>query len=108
MYEMVEAGYSVTLVIAFVPLVCGIYWKRATTQGAVFSILLGVSVWLGLRYSIFNPKSDVVWQVVPPQLYGLAASFIGMFVGSLVPNIIKHTQASPEELAQRRSVGGGH
>lgn len=108
MYEMVEAGYSVTLVIAFVPLVCGIYWSRSTTQGAVSAIVLGTAVWLGLRYSIFDAESDVVWKVVPPQLYGLVASFVGMFAGSLLPNLIPHTQASPEELAQRRSVGGEH
>ncbi|MBM4076981.1 MAG: sodium:solute symporter, partial [Planctomycetes bacterium] len=48
MYEMVEAGYSVTLVVAFVPLVCGIYWKRASTQAALFSIALAVTVWIGV------------------------------------------------------------
>src|SRR5688500_17789229 len=37
MYEMVQNAYKVTLVGAFVPLVCGIYWKRATTQGALVS-----------------------------------------------------------------------
>jgi SSS family solute:Na+ symporter len=42
----VESGYKVTLVVAFVPLLCGIYWPRATTQGAVFSILLAVPVWI--------------------------------------------------------------
>ena len=48
MYQLVEAGYSVTLVVAFVPLVCGIYWKRASTQAAIFSIALAVAVWLGM------------------------------------------------------------
>jgi SSS family transporter len=108
MYEMVEAGYSVTLVVAFVPLVCGIYWQRSTTQGAVFSIMLGVAAWLGTRYTIHDPESDILWELVPPQLYGLAASFVGMLVGSLLPNVIKHASASPEDLAQRRSVSGGH
>ena len=39
---MVSGAYQVTLVGAFVPLVAGLYWKRATTQGAIFSIVLGV------------------------------------------------------------------
>lgn len=108
MYEMVEAGYSVTLVVAFIPLVAGIYWSRATTQGAVFSILLAVSVWLGCRYSFFDSESEVTWKTVPPQLYGLVASIVGMVVGSLLPNWIGHRQVDPAVLAERRSVSTGH
>jgi SSS family transporter len=108
MYEMVEAGYSVTLVVAFVPLVFGVYWKRATTQGAVFSILLAVSVWLGFRYSIYNSKSEDVWLSMPPQLYGLVAAIIGMLIGSAMPNWIKHRQADHSEVVNRQSASLGH
>ncbi|MCY2967050.1 MAG: sodium:solute symporter family protein [Planctomycetota bacterium] len=107
MYEMVESGYKVTLVVAFVPLVCGIYWKRATTQGAVFSILLSVPVWL-FAETQYMPESEELWQCVPPQLYGLAASFVGMFAGSLLKPWIKHTQPDPGEFAKKRSVSTGH
>ena len=41
-YEMVSSAYHVTLVGAFVPLAAGLFWKRATTQGAIFSIVLGL------------------------------------------------------------------
>jgi Na+/proline symporter len=34
-YELVSSAYQVPLVGAFVPLVFGLYWKRATTQGAI-------------------------------------------------------------------------
>ena len=108
MYEMVEAGYSVTLVVAFVPLVFGIYWKRATTQGAVFSILFAVSVWLGFMFSFHEKESEDVWRSVPPQLYGLAASFLGMLIGSMMPNWIQHRQADHSEIANRRSPVAGH
>ena len=108
MYEMVEAGYSVTLVVAFVPLVFGIYWKRATTQGAVFSILLGVSVWLGFMFSYHDKESTNVWLSMPPQLYGLAASLLGMLIGSSIPNWIQHRQADHSEIANRRSPVAGH
>ena len=40
-YELVSGAYQVTLVGAFVPLVMGLYWKRATTQGAIFSVARG-------------------------------------------------------------------
>ena len=45
-YELVSGAYQVTLVGAFVPLVSGLYWKRATTQGAIFSIVLGMLTWV--------------------------------------------------------------
>ncbi len=108
MYEMVEAGYSVTLVVAFVPLVFGIYWSRAKTQGAVFSILFALPAWLVTKYTIHDDTSEVIWQCMPPQLYGLAASLVGMIMGSLMPNWIQHRQGDPAALAARRSVSGGH
>ena len=76
-YKMVENAYKVTLVAAFVPLVFGLYWKRANTRGALFAIALGVSSWLLLE--IFHP--DGLW---PPQLFGLLMSLTGMLAGSLI------------------------
>jgi Na+/proline symporter len=48
-YKMVENAYKVTLVGAFVPLVCGLYWKRATNLGGVLSVTLGPASWIRLR-----------------------------------------------------------
>ncbi|MEY3427291.1 MAG: Sodium/pantothenate symporter, partial [Pseudomonadota bacterium] len=45
-YEMVSGAYQVTLVGAFVPLLFGLYWSKATTQGAIFAIVLGLLAWL--------------------------------------------------------------
>jgi hypothetical protein len=39
-YEMVENAYKVTLVAAFVPLAFGVYWQRATRQGALMAMVL--------------------------------------------------------------------
>jgi Na+/proline symporter len=75
-YHMVENAYKVTLVGAFVPLVCGLYWRRATNLGGVLSVVVGLTVWIGCEY--LTPDA-----VVPPQLAGLLASFGGMIVGSL-------------------------
>ncbi len=82
-FEMVENAYQVTLVGAFVPLVAGIYWKRATNQGALTSIFLGITVWL--IGSIFGPEDPLV----PAQFAGLIASAIGMVIGSLAPQFIR-------------------
>jgi Na+/proline symporter len=107
MYEMVEMGYSVTLVMAFVPLVAGIYWSRASTQGAIFSIGLSLAVWLTVM-PYHDEESGVLWQLVPPQLYGLCASFVGMFVGSLLPQWIKQSRPDPEGPAHDRKPIAGH
>jgi Na+/proline symporter len=77
-YAMVENAYKVTLVVAFVPLVFGLYWKRANTQGAMLSIGLGLVSWIGMETT--NPDAPL-----PPQLLGLIMSLIGMLVGSLMP-----------------------
>ncbi len=86
-YKMVENAYKVTLVGAFVPLVCGLYWKRANNLGATLAVILGLVVWIGLELS--NPDG-----VMPPQLAGLVASIAGMVVGSLVPGTIPREAAT--------------
>ncbi len=78
MYEMVQNAYKVTLVGAFVPLAAGVFWKRSTTQGALFSVVLGIASWLLME--VFMAGATV-----PPQLAGLAVSIAGMIAGSLLP-----------------------
>ncbi len=80
-YEMVSGAYQVTLVGAFIPLVSGLYWKRASTQGAIFSIILGLVTW-GLF--VITPAGTEL----PAQLMGLLASLVGMVLGSLGPQAI--------------------
>jgi SSS family transporter len=84
-YEQVAGAYQVTLVGAFVPLVAGLYWKRATTQGAVFSIVLGVLTWVVF---LATPAGEVF----PGQLAGFLMAIVGMLVGSLGPQSLKNLQ----------------
>ena len=91
-YEMVSGAYQVTLVGAFIPLVFGLYWKKATTQGAIFSIVLGVLTWL-----LFMLPG--VGEAFPGQLAGLLAALAGMLLGSLGPQAIKNAHASHHKLA---------
>ncbi len=90
MYNMVQGAYSVTLVGALVPLALGIYWKRSTTQGALFAILSGMAVW---GWCLFAYGDEAL---IPPQLCGLAASLVGMLVGSLIPQFIRDLTREPE------------
>ena len=82
-YELVSGAYQVPLVGAFVPLVMGLYWKRATTQGALLAVFLGIGIWLaGL---------NMAWGAAfPAQLAGVLAAFSGMVLGSLLPQAIRN------------------
>jgi len=91
-YEMVSAAYQVTLVGAFVPLVFGLYWKRASTQGAIFAIVLGVLTWVLFQVT---PAGEVF----PSQLAGFLAGVVGMLIGSLGPQAIKNVHASHHKLS---------
>jgi Na+/proline symporter len=84
-YEMVSGAYQVTLVGAFIPLLCGLYWPRATTQGAVFSIVLGVVAWL---LFVLTPAGEEF----PAQLAGLLGAVVGMLLGSFGPQAIKNSR----------------
>ncbi len=96
MYEMVQNAYNVTLCGAFVPLVAGAYWRRATTQGAFFAVVLGIGVWFGAN----QVASEAL---IPPNLVGFVASVLGMLVGSLAPQWMANQGRGAEHvLAARR------
>jgi Na+/proline symporter len=89
-YGMVESAYKVTLVAAFVPLSFGLYWRRATTQGAALAMLAGIGTWLVGEW--LAPDA-----LVPPQFAGLLAAIAGMLIGSLAPQrYARGTGAHPD------------
>ena len=90
-YEMVSGAYQVTLVGAFIPLLFGLYWQKATTQGAIFSIVLGLAAWL---LFLMTPAGEEF----PAQLAGVLASLTGMLVGSLGPQALKNKHGSHHAL----------
>jgi solute:Na+ symporter, SSS family len=82
-YGMVENAYKITLAAAFTPLAFGLYWKRATTQGAALAMAAGLATWLTLEFA----APDAMF---PPQFAGLLASIAGMIAGSLLPQRYGH------------------
>jgi SSS family transporter len=85
-HTLVAEAYTVTLVGAFIPLVAGLYWKRATTQGAILSIILGIGCFLPFRID------EQLGAAFPNQLAGLAGAAFGMLIGSLAPQFISDKQ----------------
>ncbi|HJV96599.1 MAG TPA: sodium:solute symporter family protein [Albitalea sp.] len=86
-YDMVSGAYQVTLVGAIVPLAAGLYWKRATTQGAIFSIVLGILSWI---LFLATPAGEAF----PAQLAGLLMGVVGLLVGSLGPQAVPNKHGS--------------
>ncbi len=80
-FKMVENAYKITLVSAFFPLFLGLYWKRATTQGALAGIAAGFFTWVLLEF--FGANNEV-WL---PQLIGFCAAGAGRVAGSLLPQV---------------------
>src|SRR6185369_9427782 len=74
-FKMVENAYQVTLVSAFVPLACGVYWRRATNQGGLFAIFMGLAVWLGLLFSSEMTEAQI----------GALPSALDFLVGAIQP-----------------------
>ena len=75
-HQMVANAYKVTLACAFVPLVAGLYWKRANNLGAGLSIVLGFGCWVAMEFVASEAA-------LPPQFVGLIASAAGMVAGTL-------------------------
>jgi Na+/proline symporter len=75
LHDMVEAAYKVTLVVAFVPLVAGLFWRKANNRGAWLSVLLGLVVWIGGELWLGDMEVGAQW-------WGFIAAILGMLLGS--------------------------
>ncbi len=94
-YDMVSGAYQVTLVGAFIPLLFGLYWEKASTQGAVFAIVLGLLTWL---FFLMTPAGEEF----PAQLAGVLASLTGMVLGSLGPQALRNKHGAHHALQASR------
>jgi solute:Na+ symporter, SSS family len=74
-YELVGEASALSLVALFVPLVAGLYWKKASALGAILSMILGTGVWLVLEF-YETEISGMIW--------GFMASIFGMIIGSII------------------------
>ncbi len=101
-FKMVENAYQVTLVAAFIPLLCGLYWRRATNQGALASICCGVGVWLAVHIAGGEDP------FIPAQLAGLMASAVGMIAGSLVKQWLPHDHEVHNRLRHGHHAAASH
>lgn len=81
-YDLVSGAYSISLVVAFIPLVFGLYTKKANSLGALFAIILGGSSWQICEHYYADAT-------VPPILVGLGMSLFGMLLGMFIARFVK-------------------
>ena len=77
-HQMVVNAYRITLAAALVPLVAGVFWKRANNLGAALAVGLGLSVWFFGEILIYY---EILSDMIEPQIYGFFASLAGMIAG---------------------------
>ncbi len=77
-YQLVNESGKVVLVSAFVPLAAGLFWSRANSRGALASAGAGLVTWLA--FEAFDSEATV-----PPVLWGLGASVVGMIAATIAP-----------------------
>jgi solute:Na+ symporter, SSS family len=74
-YELVGESSVLSLVSLFVPLVFGLYWKRASSAGAILSIVMGAGAW----FMLINMELSI-----PALVPSTIISVVGMIGGSLL------------------------
>lgn len=72
-HDLVRQSSVLSLVALFIPLVCGMFWRKASALGAVMSMILGILCWLPCEYFAFYPS-----------LIGTGASIAGLLIGSFI------------------------
>ena len=74
-YELVGESSILSLVSLFAPMVLGLYWKRASSMGALLAMITGILTWLVAKQ---------VELTVPELVPAVAVSFVSMVLGSLI------------------------
>lgn len=74
-YELVGESSILSLVSLFAPLTLGLYWKRASSAGALLSMVLGIVSWI-----IFE-LYEITWpSLVPATLISTGAMIAGSYL----------------------------
>ena len=77
---LIWMGIALMLCAFAVPLIAGLYWRRATAKGAIASMITGLAVafGLGIYVNFFNGQLPMHFSI-----YALIAAIIAMIIGSL-------------------------
>ncbi|MBN8575741.1 MAG: sodium:solute symporter family protein [Cytophagales bacterium] len=74
-YELVGESSVLSLVSLLAPMVLGLYWKRASSVGAMLAMVTGIITW------IVGQQMNLPWPALVP---ALLVSMVSMIAGSLI------------------------
>lgn len=74
-YELVGESSILSMVSLFIPLTLGLYWKKANSNGALLSMVTGITSWLYFQYFPLE---------IPSLVPAVIISCIAMVGGSLI------------------------
>ncbi len=103
---LVAAAFSLAAAGFFVPLVAGVFWKRANKWGAVTSMVGGVSItwyymcmtqpWLRGVFGVTTPIPDAMWFGIAP----ISAGIFGMPVALVLMIVVSLLTPAPDQETQ--------
>ena len=74
-YELVGESSILSLVSLFAPLTFGLYWRKASSTGALLSMVLGIVTWIIFEFY------ETTWpSLVPATLVSIAAMIVGSYL----------------------------
>ena len=101
---LVSAAFSLAAAGFFIPLVAGVFWKRATKWGAIAAMIGGVSVtwyymsinqpWLRSVFGVTDPIS--LWWGIQP----ISAGIFGLPVALVLMIVVSYLTPAPDEKVQ--------
>jgi len=103
---LVSAAFSLAAAGFFVPLVAGVFWKRATKWGAITSMLGGVGVtfyymattqpWLRSVFGVTGPIADYMWFGISP----ISAGIFGLPLAAVLMVVVSMLSPAPDQKTQ--------
>jgi cation/acetate symporter len=103
---LVSAAFSLAAASFFVPLVAGVFWKRATKWGAITAMLGGVGVtwyymsvtqpWLRGVFGVTAPIADYMWLGISP----ISAGIFGLPVAAVLMIVVSLLTPAPDQQTQ--------
>ncbi len=80
-HSLIESSGKVTMVMAFAPLVFGLFWKKSSSKGALSALLGGGFAWIMLE--LYRPFVDIAF-LNAPEIVGLITAISLMVLVSIM------------------------
>jgi cation/acetate symporter len=103
---LVSAAFSLAAAAFFVPLVAGVFWKRATKWGAISAMVGGVGMtwyymsttqpWLRSVFGVTGSIADHTWFGITP----ISAGIFGLPVAAVLMIVVSYLTPAPDKQTQ--------